>query len=257
MSAALELRGLVRRFGGLAAVDGVSLALQPGERCALVGPNGAGKTTLIDLVTGVQRPDTGAVILAGVDVTRAPAHRRARAGLARTFQVTRLFPRLTPRESLALALCERRGAGWRPWRDAVREAGAGGEAGSLLRGCGLERWADEPTARLPYGRARMLEIALALAQKPRVLILDEPAAGVPDAERRDILGLLAALPAETCVVLVEHDMDLVFSFASRIVVLAAGRVVADGPPAAIAADPQVQRIYLGLKDEVVAKPAPT
>jgi ABC-type branched-subunit amino acid transport system ATPase component len=242
---ALETRDVVRRFGGLAAVDGVSLSFPAGERCALVGPNGAGKTTFIDLLTGVQRPDSGSIVLAGEDVTRAPAHRRARAGLARTFQVTRLFPHLTPRESLALAVCERRGTGWRPWRDAVRGAGLGGDAVSLLRACGLERWADEPSARLPYGRARMLEIALALAQRPKALILDEPAAGVPDAERRDILGLLAELPGQTCVVLVEHDMDLVFSFARRIVVLAGGRVVADGAPGVIASDPVVQRIYLG------------
>jgi ABC-type branched-subunit amino acid transport system ATPase component len=130
------------------------------------------------------------------------------------------------------------------WRDATEAAGAA-ETGRLLRDCGLARWADEPSGGLPYGRARMLEIALALAQAPKALILDEPAAGVPDAERRDILALLAALPAETCVILVEHDMDLVFSFARRIVVLAAGRALADGPPAAIAADPAVRSVYLG------------
>jgi ABC-type branched-subunit amino acid transport system ATPase component len=240
----LETRGVTRRFGGLSAVDGVSLSFAPGERCALVGPNGAGKTTYVDLLTGVQRPDAGRVLLAGRDVTARPAHDRARSGLSRTFQVTRLFPRLTPRESVSLALCERSGTGWRPWRDAIAAAGPA-TTGRLLRACGLERWADEPAGHLPYGRARMLEIALALAQEPRVMILDEPAAGVPDAERRDILDLLAALPAETCVILVEHDMDLVFSFARRIVVLAAGAVLADGPPAAIAADPAVQRAYLG------------
>ena len=240
----LEARGLIRRFGGLLATDNVSFALAPGARQALIGPNGAGKTTLINLLTGVLKPTEGAVLLEGRDVTALSSNKRVRLGLARTFQINQLFPDLSPVESLGLAISEREGRGWDFWRPAgKREIVA--EIEELLGRFGLASVYDQPTRALPYGKQRLLEIALALACRPRVLLLDEPAAGVPEEERHDILAALAALPADVAILLIEHDMDLVFTFATRISVLVSGRLLCEGTPEEIAGDERVRAVYLG------------
>jgi ABC-type branched-subunit amino acid transport system ATPase component len=242
---ALEARGLMRCFGALVATNDVSFAIQPGARQALIGPNGAGKTTLINLLTGVIKPTAGQVFLQGRDVTHLASSARARLGLSRTFQVNQLFPDLTPAESLALAISERDGSGADFWRVAGGGPGAVAEIENLLTRFGLEADMDQATRKLPYGKQRLLEIALALAARPQVLLLDEPAAGVPEEERQDILAALAALPSEVAILLIEHDMDLVFNFAERISVLVAGRLLTEGPPVAIAADERVRAVYLG------------
>jgi branched-chain amino acid transport system ATP-binding protein len=242
---ALEARGLARNFGALIATDDVSFAVEPGARQALIGPNGAGKTTLINLLTGVIRPTAGQVLLEGRDVTGLPSSARVRMGLTRTFQINQLFPDLTPAESLALAISERNGFGADVWRVAGNQPAIVAEIEDLLTRFGLEAELDQPTRKLPYGKQRLLEIALALAARPRVLLLDEPAAGVPEEERQDILAALAALPADVAILLIEHDMDLVFSFASRISVLVAGRLLTEGAPEEIAADERVRAVYLG------------
>jgi branched-chain amino acid transport system ATP-binding protein len=245
---ALETRGLTRRFGGFAAVDQVDFALAPGARQALIGPNGAGKTTFVNLLSGALRPSGGSVALFGEDISELPQHRRVRLGLARTWQVNQLFPDLTPRQAVTLAVAERQGAGATWWR---RAPALHAEAATLLdtlRLPGADR--DRPTASLPYGRQRLLEIALALALNPRVLLLDEPAAGVPPAESREVMQAIAALPREVAVLLIEHDMDLVFRFAERITVLAFGTILAEGSPAAIARDPKVREAYLGATETV-------
>jgi ABC-type branched-subunit amino acid transport system ATPase component len=241
---ALEARALVRRFGGLVATDNVSFSVAPGARQALIGPNGAGKTTLINLLTGVLKPTEGAVLLQGREVTALSANKRVRMGLARTFQINQLFPDLSPVESLGLAISERQGRGWDFWRPAGK-ASVVAEIEDLLTRFGLADVYDQPTRSLAYGKQRLLEIALALACHPRVLLLDEPAAGVPEEERRDILAALAQLPAEVAILLIEHDMDLVFSFATRISVLVAGRLLCEGTPEEIAGDDRVKAVYLG------------
>ena len=244
MTAALEARGLIRRFGGLVATDNVSFAVEPGARQALIGPNGAGKTTLINLLTGVLKPTEGAVWLEGRDVTGLSSNKRVRLGLARTFQINQLFPDLSPVESLGLAISEREGRGRDFWRPAGKP-GIVAEIEELLERFQLTEVYDLPTRSLAYGKQRLLEIALALACKPRVLLLDEPAAGVPEEERHDILAALAALPKEVAILLIEHDMDLVFSFATRISVLVSGRLLCEGTPAEIAKDERVKAVYLG------------
>ena len=245
MSAALEVRGLACRFGGLVATDNVSLSLARGARHALIGPNGAGKTTFVNLLTGVLRPASGMVLLDGRPVMHLSKSARVRRGLVRTFQISQLFAQLTPRESLALAACEAAGEGGAFWKAAARHAEAQNRASELLAAFELDADADRPARALPCGRQRLLEIALALACKPRVLLLDEPAAGVPEHERHAILAALDALPKDITILLIEHDMDLVFAFAQRITVLVSGAVFADGPAADIAADPRVRAVYLG------------
>jgi branched-chain amino acid transport system ATP-binding protein len=242
---ALEARGLMRRFGMLIATDDVSFAIRPGARHALIGPNGAGKTTLINLLTGVTKPTAGQVWLAGRDVTHFAPSARVRMGLSRTFQINQLFPDLTPAESLGLAISERNGSGADFWRVAGARLEMVAEIESLLTRFGLEADMDQPTRKLPYGKQRLLEIALALATGPRVLLLDEPAAGVAEDERQDILAALAALPSDVAILLIEHDMDLVFNFAERISVLVAGKLLTEGEPEAIAADERVRAVYLG------------
>ena len=242
---ALEARGLICHFGALIATDEVSFAVQPGARQALIGPNGAGKTTLINLLTGVIKPTAGQVWLAGRDVTHLASSARVRMGLTRTFQINQPFPGLTPAESLALAILERNGSGADFWRVAGGRPEIVAEIAELLTRFGLEADMDQPTRELPYGKQRLLEIALALATRPQVLLLDEPAAGVPEGERRDILAALAALPSDVAILLIEHDMDLVFNFAERISVLVAGKLMIEGEPEAIAADERVRAVYLG------------
>jgi branched-chain amino acid transport system ATP-binding protein len=242
---ALEARGLVKQFGALLVTDNVSFSIQPGARQALIGPNGAGKTTLINLLTGVIEPTEGQVLLEDRNVTALSSSRRVRLGLSRTFQINQLFPHLTPAESLGLAISERNGSGADFWRIAGGRPGIIAEIEDLLRRFGLEAEMDQPTRKLPYGKQRLLEIALALATRPRVLLLDEPAAGVPEEERQDILAALSALPSDVAILLIEHDMDLVFTFATRISVLVAGRLLTEGEPEEIAADERVRAVYLG------------
>jgi ABC-type branched-subunit amino acid transport system ATPase component len=245
VTAVLETIGLAKRFGGILALDDVSLKLEKGCRHALIGPNGAGKTTLINVLTGMLRPTAGRILLDGTDITAMPRHARARHGLVRTFQVNQLFPDLTLLESVYLAIAEREGTGACWWRHAGYERADVGEAAALLDRFGLGDVLDVPTKRLPYGKQRLLEIALAIAAKPRVLLLDEPTAGIPGGESADILAIIAALPRDVTILLIEHDMDLVFSFAERISVLVAGAILAEGAPGDIVNDPRVQAAYLG------------
>jgi len=246
-AAALATEGLSRTFGGFRAVDGVSLSLPTGARHAVIGPNGAGKTTLVNLLTGALRPIAGRVLLHGEDVTALPQHARVKRGLARTFQVNQLFPDLSPLEAVTLAVCEREGLTARWWRPVPRHAAVAAEAEALLADALRFPAAAmrAPTRDLAYGRQRLLEIGLALALRPRVLLLDEPVAGVPPGEGREVLDAVAALPRDVTVLLIEHDMDLVFRFAERITVLAAGAVLAEGTPAEVARDGRVREAYLG------------
>ncbi|WP_395699700.1 ABC transporter ATP-binding protein [Aquabacterium sp.] len=241
----LETQGLVKRFGGITATNNVSLKVTRGARHALIGPNGAGKTTLINQLTGVMAPTEGRVLLRGEDITTLAPHKRVGLGLVRTFQINQLFASLTPLQSLALAVSGRLDAARRWWRPVGSDGAIAAECEQLLAQFRLTEHADRPTRELPYGKRRLLEIGLAVAQKPSVLLLDEPAAGVPAAERQDILDTVAALPEDVSVVLIEHDMDLVFSFAKYLTVLVNGTVLTEGTPQAIAADPQVRAVYLG------------
>src|SRR5262245_43104107 len=241
----LQTHGLVKRFGGITATDNVTLGIERGARHALIGPNGAGKTTLINLLTGVAPPTSGRVVLGTRDITAMAPHDRVGLGLVRTFQINQLFATLTPLQSLALAVASRVGAAWRWWQPVGRDVAIAAESERLLEQFRLHEHADRPTRELPYGKRRLLEIGLAVALRPSVLLLDEPAAGVPANERKDILDTVAALPADVSVLLIEHDMDLVFSFARRITVLVNGAVLTEGAPDAIAADPRVRAVYLG------------
>ncbi|HEX3469206.1 MAG TPA: ABC transporter ATP-binding protein [Candidatus Elarobacter sp.] len=241
----LATRGLRKDFGALRVTDDVELQLAKGARRALIGPNGSGKTTLINLLAGTLAPSAGHIELHGRDVTRASAQRRVRAGLARTFQITTLFPDLSPIEAVTMAVCQRRGVGGALFRPLRAQSDAIDEAYALLESVRLDECCTQRTASLAYGRQRLLEIALALAAKPSVLLLDEPAAGVPQSESAEILDVIARLPGETSVLFIEHDIDLVFRFAERITVLVAGRVLRDGTPSEIARDPEVRRVYLG------------
>lgn len=245
---ALETRGLSKRFGGLTATDNVTFRLEKGARHALIGPNGAGKTTFINLLTGVLPPSSGSILLEGEDITHVRSDLRVRRGLARTFQINQLFPALTPLETLGLAVSERLGGGSDWWRVVGSRSAIIDEVVEIAERFRLVDVLEERTSSLPYGKQRLLEIALAFACKPRVLLLDEPAAGVPEAERRELLDTVAALPRDVSVLLIEHDMDLVFSFADRISVLVNGALMAEGSVEAIAADPQVKAVYLGTGD---------
>ncbi len=241
----LQTHGLSKRFGALAATDNVTLTVRRGARHALIGPNGAGKTTLINLLTGVLPPSAGRVELLGRDITALAPHRRVGLGLVRTFQINQLFATLTPHQSLALAVASQRDSARRWWQPLGADAAVAAECQRLLQQFRLQNHAEQATRELPYGKRRLLEIALAVAQQPKMLLLDEPAAGVPASERADILATVAALPADVAVLLIEHDMDLVFSFATRITVLVGGAVLTEGTPAEIANNAQVKAVYLG------------
>jgi branched-chain amino acid transport system ATP-binding protein len=241
----LETRGLQKAFGGIVATRDVTFGLERGARHALIGPNGAGKTTLVNLLTGMLAPSDGRIFLDGSDITSMPAHRRAHKGLVRTFQINQLFDSLTPLQSVALTMAQRDGGGTRFWRPLARDAAIADEAIALLTRLHLADVMQRPTALLPYGKRRLLEIAIALAGRPRVLLLDEPVAGVPATESREILETLAALPADVTVLLIEHDMDLVFRFATRISVLVNGAMLVEGTADEIARDARVRTVYLG------------
>jgi ABC-type branched-subunit amino acid transport system ATPase component len=241
----LETKGLQKRFGGLAVTNDLSLAIASGARHALIGPNGAGKTTVINLLTGVLRADAGQILLEGNDITALTVHQRVRQGLSRTFQINQLYPDLTPIETIGLAVSERRGHGGDWWRRMGTRSEINEEIAENLERFHLADSMNVPTATLPYGKQRLLEIALAVATKPRVLLLDEPAAGVPEGERRDVLAAVAGLPRDVTVLLIEHDMDLVFNFADRISVLVAGALLTEGSPDEVSRDPRVKAVYLG------------
>jgi branched-chain amino acid transport system ATP-binding protein len=245
MPPVLETKGLVKQFGGITATDNVSLSVEKGARHALIGPNGAGKTTIINLLTGVLRPTAGTIALDGQDITHLEPHKRVQLGIARTFQINQLFADLTPLETIGLAVSERLELGRQWWRIVGSKGVVIEESVEILDRFHLADVMDERTANLPYGKQRLLEIALAIACRPRVLLLDEPAAGVPEAQRHDILDAVAALPKDVTVLLIEHDMDIVFSFADRISVLVNGALFVEGPPEEVAADPRVKAVYLG------------
>jgi ABC-type branched-subunit amino acid transport system ATPase component len=243
----LAARGLAKSFGSLVVAQDIELALPQGVRYALIGPNGAGKTTLINLMTGVVRPDAGRIFLGDEDITALAPEVRVRRGLARTFQINTLFPHLTALEAVTLAVCERRrvaGAWWRrlpAYREMVDEAY--GILASLTLGPDCYRL----TRELAYGQQRLLEIALALATKPAILLLDEPAAGVPKDESAALFSVISALSRDLTVLFIEHDMDVVFRFASRIIVMVGGRILVEGTPDEITADPAVRQFYLGSR----------
>jgi branched-chain amino acid transport system ATP-binding protein len=245
---ALETVELCKAFGGLMATDGVSLTLAPGARHALIGPNGAGKTTLVNLLSGVLAPTAGRVLVNGEDVTTLSVERRVHRGLGRTFQINQLFGAMTPQETLGLAVAERAGRGGDLWRRAGTDRVEIAEVVDIAARFRLTDALDAQTSALPYGKQRLLEIAVAFAGRPRVLLLDEPAAGVPENERHELLAAVAALPRDVAVLLIEHDMDVVFSFAERISVLVNGAIYAEGAPEEIARDPRVRAVYLGDGD---------
>jgi branched-chain amino acid transport system ATP-binding protein len=242
---ALSTRGLDKSFGSLVVAHDIGLTLPAGERYALIGPNGAGKTTLINLMTGMLPPDRGRIFLGEDEITTLAPETRVKRGLVRTFQINTLFPHLTALEAVTLAVCERRGVAGvfsrplRVFREAVEEAH------QILVSLGLgESW-RRPTRELAYGQQRLLEIALALATRPRVLLLDEPAAGVPRGESAELFDAIGGLSADIAVLFIEHDMSLVFRFARRIVVMVGGQILLEGSPEEIAADPRVREVYLG------------
>jgi ABC-type branched-subunit amino acid transport system ATPase component len=244
-AAALHIHSLDKRFGGLHVTRAVDLRLHAGDRLALIGPNGAGKTTLVNLMSGVLAPSGGSIHLGGEDVTRRSQAERVRRGLARTYQITTLAMRLTVLHQVEMALHERDGLSRRMWRSIDRLPALRDEAWALIDSLNLAHAALRTPAELAYGEQRLVEIALALALRPRVLLLDEPMAGVPQSEGATVLAALQRLPADLAVLLIEHDMDLVFRYAQRIVVLAEGAVLASGTPDEIRRDEQVRAVYLG------------
>jgi branched-chain amino acid transport system ATP-binding protein len=245
VTAALEIKNLNKSFGALPVARDIALALPKGARHALIGPNGAGKTTLVNLITGVLRPSAGQILVDGDDITALPQAARTRRGIARTFQINQLFRGLTVLENVYLAVAERRRASHRVWRPAGAEREVIDEALDQLEALRLADDALRPVRELPYGRQRLVEIAIALAQRPRILLLDEPAAGVPSSESHLILDAVGALDPDIAILIIEHDMEVVFRFASRITVLVAGAVLTEGPPQEIRADERVRAVYLG------------
>jgi branched-chain amino acid transport system ATP-binding protein len=241
----LSAQGLIKRFGGITATNNVTLNLHQGARHALIGPNGAGKTTLINLLTGVLPPTEGRITLEGEDISNLPPHLRVRRGMVRTFQINQLFDSMTPRETLALVVSQQRGLSGKWWQALGANADVNRRCEELLEQFHLTSVMHQTTNVMAYGKRRLLEIAIALACEPRVLLLDEPVAGVPAGEREELLQTVAALPADVSILLIEHDMDLVFSFANRMTVLVNGTVLTEGTPDEIARDPQVKEVYLG------------
>jgi branched-chain amino acid transport system ATP-binding protein len=244
-TAALSTRGLDKSFGSLVVASDIELELPPGERYALIGPNGAGKTTLINLITGMLKPDKGQIFLGADEITMLKPEERVKCGLVRTFQINTLFPHLSVLEAVTLAVCERRGYAGSWWEKLSAYGDAIEEAYAILLSLRLAASCHRPTRELAYGQQRLLEIALALATKPKVLLLDEPAAGVPQQESAELFSVIAGLSQEIAVLFIEHDMNVVFRFAHRIIVMAAGRILLQGTPKEIAADVRVREVYLG------------
>jgi branched-chain amino acid transport system ATP-binding protein len=241
----LEVRGLTKSFGALLACDDVNLEVREGETHAIIGPNGAGKTTLISQLAGNLRPDRGRVRFAGEDITALSAPARARRGFARSFQITSIYPDFTALENVMLAVQARSGSSFRFWRPAREEAALSSPARAILENVGLGARSEVLAANLAHGEQRALEIATALATRPRLLLLDEPVAGMGAEETQRMIGLLSSLKGGETLILVEHDMDAVFSLADRISVLVYGRIIATGAPEGIRANPEVRRAYLG------------
>ena len=244
---ALSARGLQKSFGSLVVARDIELALPVGARYALIGPNGAGKTTLINLMTGILAPNAGQILLGDDDITALMPQERVQRGIARTFQINTLFPGLNALEAVTLAVAERRGLTRRFWQNVADNNEAIDEAHDILVKLQLDDCCYQPTRELPYGRQRLLEIALALATRPKVLLLDEPAAGVPQDESADIFEAVAGLSRDLALLFVEHDMHVVFRFASHIIVMVAGAIYTEGSPAEIAAHPGVRDVYLGTR----------
>ncbi|SNT36918.1 amino acid/amide ABC transporter ATP-binding protein 1, HAAT family [Noviherbaspirillum humi] len=245
MSSILRTEGLSKHWGAFKANSDITLNFEDGARHALIGPNGAGKTTFINLLTGSFPPSAGKVHFAGRDITGLPQHERVKLGMTRTFQINTLFAGLTVLESVLLAIGERKGQQYVWHRTVANQKAEIDEAMELLGKLRLERDADTVTRNLPYGKQRLVEIALALATKPKVLLLDEPAAGIPSAESAELFAVIAALPREVTILFIEHDMGLVFRFAEKITVLVGGKVLTEGTPAEISVDPRVKEVYLG------------
>ncbi|HWW69732.1 MAG TPA: ABC transporter ATP-binding protein [Duganella sp.] len=241
----LRTEGLSKRWGGFVANSDVTLTFEPGARHALIGPNGAGKTTFINLLTGGFMPSSGRVYLGGEDITNLPQHERVHRGMTRTFQLNTLFAGMTVLESVALAISERRGLQSVWYKTVANHPQVIDEAMELLATLKLTDQANSITRSMAYGKQRLVEIALALATKPRILLLDEPAAGIPSAESKELFEVLAQLPRDVTVLFIEHDMGLVFRFADRITVMVGGKVLTEGTPEEIAADPRVKEVYLG------------
>ncbi|WP_353857885.1 ABC transporter ATP-binding protein [Azospirillum formosense] len=246
----LSTDSLVKRFGGLAATDGLSLSVAEGELHALIGPNGAGKTTLIGQLSGELTPNSGTIRFDGRDVTRLPVHKRARRGLARSFQITSIFPSFTALDNVALAVQAHAGHSFRFWRDAGRDRRLTDPARAVLERVGLGARADTRADALAHGEKRQLELAMALATGPRLLLLDEPMAGMGPEDSARMVELLQELKGGVTILLVEHDMDAVFALADRITVLVRGKDLASGTPAEIRNDPAVREAYLGDELEV-------
>jgi branched-chain amino acid transport system ATP-binding protein len=244
---ALSTLGLDKNFGSLVVARDIELKLPRGARYALIGPNGAGKTTLINLMTGMLRPNAGQIFLGGEEITGLEPQQRVRRGLARTFQINTLFPGLNALEAVTLAVCEHRSIAGEFWRNVAVHSEAIEEAYEILRKLRLGDDCYQVTRELPYGRQRLLEIALALATKPKVLLLDEPAAGVPQEESGDIFEAVASLSDDLTLLFIEHDMHVVFRFASHIIVLVGGVIFTEGSPTEIATDPGVREVYLGKR----------
>ena len=242
---ALSTRGLDKSFGSLVVAKDIALDLPQGERYALIGPNGAGKTTLINLITGMIEPDRGHIFLGADEVTALEPEQRVKRGLVRTFQINTLFPHLNALEAVTLAVCERRGYAGTWWRRLPAYADAIEEAHAILASLRLGASCYRPTHELAYGQQRLLEIALALATAPKVLLLDEPAAGVPQDESAELFAVIAGLSRDIAVLFIEHDMNVVFRFASRIIVMVGGRILVEGTPKDIAGDARVREVYLG------------
>lgn len=243
--AGLKVRNLNKAFGGLVVARNITLDLAPGDRKALIGPNGAGKSTFTNLITGIIAPTSGEITLDGRDIRPMSESQRVKAGVAKTFQITTLFKALTVRENLRLPLLERRGWLGRLIRRADSYSEVEAEIDALLKQFKLTNHAQTPVDRLAYGQQRLVEMAMTLALKPRILILDEPAAGVPSSESPLIMEAIAALPPELSVLIIEHDMNLVFKVAAKIIVLVAGAILMEGTPAEISADARVRDLYLG------------
>jgi branched-chain amino acid transport system ATP-binding protein len=241
----LSTSGLNKRFGSLVVANEIGIALPQGVRYALIGPNGAGKTTLINLMTGMLRPDSGHILLGGEDITALSPEARVGRGLVRTFQINSLFPHLNPLEAVTLAVCEREKISRTFWRTTADYRAAVDEAYEILKSLLLAPVCTRETRELAYGQQRLLEIALALATRPKVLLLDEPAAGVPRDESTELFTAINSLSKDITVLFIEHDMELVFRLASRIIVMVSGGILLEGTPDEISADPRVREVYLG------------
>ncbi len=249
MSAVLETRQLCKSFGALTVAEKIDFRLEAGARHALIGPNGAGKTTFVNMLTGSLAPTSGQIFLAGQDVTRVPQSGRVKQGLGRTFQINTLFRNMSVMDNVALGVAERHGVAGNMWRPAAAHRAVRDEALALLDTLGIADDAGKRVIDLPYGKQRLVEIAIALGLQPKVLLLDEPAAGVPSMESERILQALDTMPKDIAILIIEHDMDLVFRFAKRITVLVQGEVLCEGTPEEIAADKRVHQVYLGEQND--------